>query len=99
MKRFHVNVANPWSLILTAKLISQLRAGESLLEGEESQEESSDSPAEEVFEESDSQEHFEQGGDEFSEGLVDPARTRVVDPARTRVVDPARTRVVDPART
>jgi|AntRauMFilla1563_2_1112583.scaffolds.fasta_scaffold00945_2 hypothetical protein len=53
----------------------------------------------ENLDQSDSSESADDGSEDSSENLVDPARTRGGDPARTRVVDPARTRVVDPART
>lgn len=79
MKRFYADVFNTWTLLLTAKLITELKAAE----GDE----------DEILSEegSDSEESSDSLDDSDSESLVDPARTRVVDPARTRVVDPART--------
>ena len=78
MKRFYAEVFNTWTLLLTAKMITELNAAAD--EDETLSEESSDS-----------QESSDPVDDSDSESLVDPARTRVVDPARTRVVDPART--------
>jgi hypothetical protein len=79
MKRFYADVFNTWTLLLTAKLITDLKAA-----GGDEDETLSE-------ENSDQQESSDPGDDADSESLVDPARTRVVDPARTRVVDPART--------
>ena len=76
-------------------LVAKLKAAARLSEDQDGEQES---PAEEALESGDPGEEAEQN-DEFSQGLVDPARTRLVDPARTRVVDPARTGAVDPART
>ncbi|RIW18292.1 hypothetical protein D0X99_00920 [Algoriphagus lacus] len=87
MKRFYADTVNPWALLLTAKLIQELKAA-----GQEEEQDSQDSSEEEeISQESNDSDGNDQGSDDSSQGLVDPARTRLVDPARTRVVDPART--------
>ena len=71
MKRFYAEVFNTWTLLMTAKLITELKSAG----GDEDE-----IPSEES---SDSQESDDSFDDSDSESLVDPARTRVVDPART----------------
>jgi hypothetical protein len=71
MKRFYAEVFNTWTLLMTAKLITELKSAG----GDEDETLSEES--------SDSQESDDSFDDSDSESLVDPARTRVVDPART----------------
>lgn len=71
MKRFYAEVFNTWTLLLTAKLITELK----LAGGDEDEDLSEES--------SESQESDDMLEDSDSERLVDPARTKVVDPART----------------
>lgn len=71
MKRFYAEVFNTWTLLMTAKLITELKSAG----GDEDETLSEES--------SDSKESDDSFDDSDSESLVDPARTRVVDPART----------------
>lgn len=95
MKRLNADRLNLQTLLFAMVLVAKLKTATRLSEDQDGEH---DSQAEEAMESGDFEEEAEQN-DEFSQGLVDPARTRVVDPARTRVVDPARTGTVDPART
>ncbi|WP_296702628.1 hypothetical protein [Algoriphagus sp.] len=95
MKRYCSTSNNTWFLFLITELESQEESIKASILST-----STRSGEDESNEEADSSESFGDENEESSEGMVDPARTRVVDPARTRGVDPARTdEEVDPART
>lgn len=79
MKRFYAYHVNIQTLQLAAVLFAKLKTTYLLADDQEDDQVSQ----EEETPESDDLAGFSEGDDESSQGLVDPARTRVVDPART----------------